>query len=343
MRTIRIILMGFGNVGHGLIDIIREKKGILAKQYGLALNVIAVIGSRYAIVEEDGIDLEKLGGCDKHSKGILQYAGNVKEISSSKTLLDRLEGDVLVEASPTNIETGEPAFSHIHDALCKGMDVVVLSKGALVQYSKELWDTARLKGGRIKISGATAAALPTIDMAQYNLAGNDIYKIQGVLNGTTNYILTRMHREGISFTEALQEAKEKGIAEANPKLDIGGFDTAAKLLILANNIFGTSLRLKDVDIEGIENITKEDIAEAIKANKTIKLVGEAVKETYNLRLRVAPLALESNNILTRADYKDKAIVFYTDLMGNISIIGGGSDPRAAAAAALKDIINLYKV
>ena len=342
MKSIKMILTGFGNVGHAFVNVLKDKKNTIAQQYGIDISIKAVISSRYAIVEEQGIDLERLSSCDKHSKGIQQYGSCLYEINNSKEMLGKLEGDVLIEASPTNIETGEPGFSHIHTAISKGMDVVTLSKGALVQYSKEIEELARFKGSRVKISGATAAALPTIDMAQYNLAGNDIYRIQGVFNGTTNYILTRMHKEEISFTEALQEAQEKGIAEANPKLDIGGFDTAAKLLILANNILGTSLRLKDVAMEGIENITREDVTEAIRDNKTIKLVGEAVKETYGVRLSVSPIALDNSNILTRADYKDKAVVFYTDLMGTISVIGGGSDPKAAAAAALKDIINLYR-
>ncbi|AOT68583.1 homoserine dehydrogenase [Geosporobacter ferrireducens] len=342
MKYISVILTGFGNVGHSLVNILNSKKNVIAGQYKLDIRITAVIGSRYAIIEEQGIDLQRLSNCDKHSKGIQQYGKCLYEIVNSKDLLEKLEADVLIEASPTNIETGEPGFSHIYTAISKGMDVVVLSKGALVQHSKEIQEFAHLKGARVKMSGATAAALPTIDLAQYNLAGNDIYKIQGILNGTTNYILTRMHKKNISFTEALQEAQEEGIAEANPKLDIGGFDTASKLLILANTIWGTSLRLKDVALEGIENITREDVAAAVRDDKTIKLVGEAVRESYGVRLRVVPIVLENSNILTRADYKDKAVVFYTDLMGTMAVVGGASDPKAAAAAALKDVINLFR-
>lgn len=342
MKCINGILIGFGNIGHSFVNVLNIKKNLIKEQYGLDIRLKAVIGSRYAIIEEQGIDLQRLSSCDKHSKGIQQYGKGLEKSVNSRDLLEKLEADVLIEASPTNIETGEPGFSHIYAAITKGMDVVTLSKGALVQHGKEIQELAQLKGARVKISGAAAAALPTIDLAQYNLAGNDIHKIQGILNGTTNYILTRMHKENISFTEALQEAQKDGIAEANPKLDIGGFDTASKLLILANTVWGTSLRLKDVALEGIENITREDVAAAVRDHKTIKLVGEAVKEPYGVHLRVVPIALENSSILTRVDYKDKAVVFYTDLMGTIAVIGGGSDPKAAAAAALKDIIHLFR-
>jgi homoserine dehydrogenase len=339
MKKVRLAIAGYGNIGRQLVEIIKDKHDHIVKNYGLDLQLVAVMGRNNLIYEEQGIDIHQLVSI---GKDLTKYQGNILVIEDSVDALDNIQADVLVEATPTNIDTGEPGYSHIKKAFVLGMDVVTLSKGALVCHYEEVVNTMNKYKRKMKVSGATAAALPTIDMGQYNLSGNEILKIQGILNGTTNYILSRMHEEDLSYTDALLEAQEKGIAEKNPKLDVGGFDTASKLVILANSLMGTRVSLKDVEIQGIEEVSLEDIKGAKDENYTIKLVGEAVQNGNQIDLRVSPMKLENSNLLTRTQYKDKAIVFYTDLMGTIAVIGGASDPRAAAAAALKDIINLYK-
>ncbi|KXG77775.1 homoserine dehydrogenase [Thermotalea metallivorans] len=342
MKRVRIVLAGYGNVGYRFAEIMKDKYKAVSQNYGLELQLVAVIGRRYAVYEDRGISLDKLLDCGKHGKGLAGYGEGAYPIESSLDILKNIRAHVLVEATPTNIETGEPGYSHMRQAFRSGMDVVALSKGALVCHYREIMEEMQKHHRRIKVSGATAAALPTIDMGQYNLAGNDIYRIQGIFNGTTNYILTRMHKEGIPYHAALKEAQEKGIAEADPRLDVGGFDTASKLLILVNSLMNTAYTLKDIEIQGIEKIDGKDIMEARQKDRTIKLVGEAFRTEDGIKMQVRPMELENSNLLSKADYKDKAVVFYTDLMGTISVIGGGSDPKAAAAAAFKDIINLYK-
>jgi homoserine dehydrogenase len=340
MKKVKIAVVGYGNIGNQFVKIIKEKGQDILKSYGLDFQLTAVIGRKNMIYEERGVDVDKLLAI---GKDLSKYEGNVLRITSSTDALETIKADVLVEATPTDIETGEPGYSHIKKAFSLGMDVVTLSKGALVCHYEDVINTMKKYDRKIKISGATAAALPTIDMGQYNLVGNEILKIQGILNGTTNYILSRMHEEELSYEDALAEAQEKGIAEKNPKLDVGGYDTASKLLILTNSLMGTNFSLNDVKIQGIEEITLEDIRTAKAANCTIKLVGEVERKDGQLAMWVSPMKLNNNeNLLARTQYKDKGIVLYTDLMGNIVVIGGASDPRAAAAAALKDIINLYK-
>lgn len=339
MKKVKIAIVGYGNIGNQFVKLIREKGQDVIKNYGLDLQLTAVIGRKNMIYEEWGVDVDKLLDI---GKDLSKYEGNVIEITSSTDALETIKADVLIEGTPTNIETGEPGYSHIKKAFSLGMDVVTLSKGALVYHYEDVMNAMNRYGRRIKMSGATAAALPTIDMGQYNLSGNEILKMQGILNGTSNYILSRMHEEVISYGDALTEAQEKGIAEKNPKLDVSGYDTASKLVILANSLMGMNYSLKDVQIQGIEGVSPDDIMMAKAENCTIKLVGEVRRDNGEAVIRVSPLKLENTNLLARTQYKDKGIVFYTDLMGTIAVIGGASDPRAAAAAALKDIINLYK-
>jgi homoserine dehydrogenase len=219
------------------------------------------------------------------------------------------------------------------------MHVVSLNKGPFVLAFWELSRRAAEKGVALKLSGATAAALPTVDIATYCLAGATISKILGILNGTSNYILTRMEA-GLTFAEALREAQDMGIAERDPSLDVGGWDTANKLLILTNVALGTNLRLEDIEVQGITDITPQDVRAAREAGHVIKLLGQAERDESGVRASVRPVTLPREHPLAAVTGTTKAVHFETDTMGSLTVIGGRSDPRAAAAAALKDIINL---
>ncbi len=151
-----------------------------------------------------------------------------------------------------------------------------------------------------------------------------------------------MSENNLSFEEALKIAQEKGIAEANPALDVQGFDTACKILLLANGFFGSSLLMDDVKIKGIEQVTKEDIQEAKQSGRTLKLLASAYKEAENVIVEVKPCKLESEHPLAHVNGTNKGVVFETIEMGAVCATGGASHPRGAAAAALKDVINLYR-
>lgn len=168
-------------------------------------------------------------------------------------------------------------------------------------------------------------------------------KLPKKLNGTTNYILTKMHDDGTSYAEALQQAQQKGIAETNPLLDVSGMDSACKLLLLSNSLLQTEYTLEDVSIRGIENVSKQDIQTAKEKGKQIKLLARAyTDDDGKVQLEVQPYAVDPNHSLAIVIGTEKGITFYTDTMGSVSSIGGASNPRGAAAAALKDVINLYR-
>ncbi len=257
-------------------------------------------------------------------------------------IIGRIEPGVLVECTPSDLKTGEPGLTHISDALENGWHVAAASKGALVLKFRELNDLAAKRGVRLMASGAAAAALPTLDVGIGSLSGAEVLGIEGILNGTTNNILTKME-EGVSYAQALAEAQARGIAETDPTMDVDGWDTAAKLLIISNSVLGTGFRLDDVGITGIRDIAPHLVPKAAEAGKALRLMGKASKEDreHPWRLEVGLALLDADHPLYGVRGTTKGVTFYTDTMGPVTVVGGRSDPRGTGAALLKDIINIY--
>ena len=174
------------------------------------------------------------------------------------------------------------------------------------------------------------------------LAGSRVLSAEGILNGTTNYILTKMYQKGTAYDVTLKEAQALGIAETDPSYDVEGRDSANKILLIANRVFGQTLGLNDVAVEGITNVTPADIDEAKQNGKVIKLIGEVKAEGDSYRLIVGPKPLDTTHPLASVNGSEKAITYDTDTLGNITVRGGKSSPVGAAAAMLKDLINAFK-
>jgi len=249
--------------------------------------------------------------------------------------------DVLVDCTPSSIQDGEPALGYAHQALDRGWHVVTANKGPLVVDFSGIRKKAEKNRVSLGMSGATAAALPTLDVALHSLAGAEIYRIEGILNGTTNYMLTRMS-EGKEYSAVLKEAKQKGIAEPDPSQDVEGWDTAAKILIITNVIFGTAYTLKNIHVEGITHIPSELREEARVAGNVLKLLGRFVRSGKVPQLETKLSLIEPSHPLYGVDGAQKGITFFTDTMDSVTVTGGKSDPNGAAAALLKDIINIAR-
>lgn len=332
------MVTGYGTVAKELIKLLSEKKELLIDTYKSYFKVTAIVGSEGMIYEEAGIDLPTLLGYGTGSMALIQYAKE-KGISLQPPIFRE---DMLIECSPTDVETGGSALVYIKNALHANMNIVSVSKGALVFAMPELLKIAEEKACKIKYSGATAAALPTLDIGEFSLAGCKITKIEGILNGTSNFILTKMSEENKSFEEALQIAQKNGIVEANPALDIEGIDSACKILLLANGLLGSQLTLEDIAIQGITNVTKKDIQHAKINGNDIKLIASASLVNGDVKLEVKPETVHSDNPLIHVKGTNKGVLFYTEEMGTVCCTGGASHPKGAAAAALKDMINLYR-
>ncbi len=349
MKKVKICLSGLGNVGRHFVSLLIERRGLLQSKYGLDIELFAVSCSDGGIVSSSPLDLETVYSHSRQQSWTSSFPGQGKDDLEGWQIIEKSQADVLIEATPTDLKSGEPGMTNLKTAIEKGMDIVTLTKGALVKDFSGLMELSKAKGIVIKFSGATAAALPTIDMADFCLAGSTVKSIKGILNGTTNFILTKMTQEGIDYETALKEAQELGIAEPKPDLDVQGWDTAAKIIILSNAIYGAALSMDDIPVSGIDKIDSQMLEKAFSEGKKVKLIGESRLNESNdkhgqgqMHVSVAPTPIEADHVLAAVDGTTKAIHFETDTLGDLTVIGGKSNPRAAAAAALKDLVNITR-
>jgi len=333
----RIVILGFGAVGQGVAHVISLKKDYLQRKYDLNPQIVAVTDSSGAAINPEGLDEELLLNTKTEKGKISSYPDyGVPGVDSLK-VLDEVEYDCLVEVTPTDIDDGEPARSHIIKAMENGKDVVTSNKGPLALSFKDLDDCAKRNNVEFKFEASVGGAMPIINFAHETLAGCSIESIYGILNGTTNYILSRMANEGSSYEQTLKEAQEMGIAETNPYQDVEGIDAACKIVILANSVLNLPMTLKDVEVEGISRITSESIALAKKEGMLIKLIGEASPDALEVSPRLvrqgSPFAVEGTlNVAT----------LKTDLADDVTVVGKGAGSVETASAILSDMVNIWK-
>jgi homoserine dehydrogenase len=330
MKRCNIMITGFGTVGKHVARLLFQRQARYREQYGADVRLVGITRSASGIQNQDGLDLK---ACEAFSK---QEQLNEKAFSGIE-FAAACEADVLIETGPSQFETGDPGLQYIRHALERGMHAIAVSKGALVVDYAGLSALAKDRGVMLKISGATAAALPTIDLMQYNLAGCEILAIEGIFTGTTNFVLTSMMEEGLSCEEAVSRAQQMGITEPDPTFDIDGWDTACKVTILANAVFNGDLKLMDLPRMSIREVTAEQITEWKQNGKQPKLVGSIRKTHTGIIAEVSLQAVDSSHPFAHVRGTTKAIRVETDVMGELLVVGGKSDPIAAAAAALKDL------
>lgn len=338
----RVIVCGFGRVGREFARLIEEKAERMRAAYGFEAAIVGVGELNGSLHCPVGIDAAKTADAFEREGGFAGHP-NLEADWRGLDLIRSASADVLIETTPTEVRTGEPALSHIREALGRGIHAVSANKGPFIRAYRELTTLAWEKNAALKISAAAAAALPTIDVAETCLAGAEILEIQGVLNGTTNFILSRMRTDGQSYEEALAEAQALGIAETDPTLDVEGFDTANKLALIANVCMGADLTPEDVERTGIAGVSLDAVRRASAAGKIMRLVGAASRdESGRVSARVAPELLPPEHPLAGVEGAEKGITYTSDTMDRVTVVGGKSDPRGAAAALLKDLINIYR-
>lgn len=328
MQTAHIVLAGFGHVGRAFFRLVRDKRPLLLDRYDLDLSIRAVVRRRGGLVSSEG--LEGTPGAQGWDAGV-----------KLESVLRNLKPGVLVECLASDLRTGEPALSGIRRALGLGWHAAVASKGPLVMDFPGLKALAHRSRAELRYSAATGAALPTVDVGRGALAGTEILRIEAILNGTTNYILTRMG-EGLGYQAALADAQSKGIAEPDPSQDVEGWDSAAKLVIIANSTLDSSFTLDQVQVEGVADVLKYAIGRARAEGKKMKLIARLTRRGEAYTLKVAPEVIDASHPLFGVDGTDKGIAYMTDSMGMVVVTGGKSDPRGAAAALLKDVIGILQ-
>ena len=336
MKECKIIIMGFGAVGQGIARAIALKKEMISKDYGVELKVVAAADSSSSAISGDGLD-ENLLVDIKNENGKLSAYPDYGTIMSGPDVLDAVEYDLLMEATPTNIETAEPALSLILKAFEQGKDVVTSNKGHLALKFGEVTKAAQDNNVEFKYEASVGGAMPIINFTKETLASCGIKSIIGILNGTTNYILSRMTSEGSSYDITLKESQELGIAETDPTQDVEGIDAACKTVILANSLLGIDATYSDVEVDGISNITSQAIELAKKDGYLIKLIAEVSPN----QLKVSPRLVKQgssydvNGTLNMATIK-------TDLAGEVTVMGLGAGSLETASAMLTDVISILK-
>ena len=327
----RIIVCGMGVVGQSFLRLLISNSKLLYKNYGIKPRVVACIDSKGIAHSQTGLDLEKVlnvkekyGEVGKYSESIF-YADNY---------IENIDAEVLLELTPTNLTTAEPGLSHIISGLRTKKNVITVNKGPLALSFSSLVELSEYNNVMLRFSGTVGGGTPVLDFAKHCLKGDRITSFTGILNGTTNYILTKM-ANGLHFSEALQDAKEKGYAETNPILDIDGDDAAAKLVIMANWIMGYKVTLKDVDKTGITNIAQEQIIKASREGKSLKLIATCDKE----QLFVRPIPISKDDPIC-VNGTLNAVTFQSEHSGAQTIIGKGAGGMETASSVLRDLIEI---
>jgi len=327
-ETVRISIIGFGYVGSGVAEVIRRKREAIARKHGIDLKIVGIADLKGVIADEQGVSEEAIRALK---------AGEKQGDMTGLDIIRDVAHEVMVETTPTNVETGEPGLTHIITALESGRHVVTSNKGPIALEYQKLMELAAKHGKEIKFEASVGGAMPIISLVRENLAGNGVMSIKGILNGTCNYILTRMAEEDLPYEHVLKEAQEIGIAETDPSKDVEGVDTAVKLVILANSIFGMNATYNDVKVVGISEITPDALKLANDAGYVIKLIGDVDSDG---RLEVAPRLVPKDDPLNVGGTLNVATI-KTDLAGEITVIGKGAGPIEAASAILSDIIGIY--
>jgi len=328
---LNVIIVGFGFIGKELVKAFREKLDKIKRLDG-EFRIVGASDSGGYLYQDNGLDLEKLSNV----KRLSDYSTDYHKGGSTEELIEKNNIDLMIEATPTNIKDGEPGLTFIKMALSRGIHVVTSNKGPLVVAFRELTNLAEKNNCHLLYEGTVAGAVPIFSLVRECLQGDKISRITGILNGTTNYILSRMYFEGTSFELALKEAQERGITERDPSYDVDGIDAACKVVILANALMNRDVKFDDVERTGIRRITQEAVSLAKKSNFAIKLIG-----TIDRRVEVAPKLVPINHPLCVHGTLN-AIHIETDLAREITLVGYGAG-KETVSAVLNDMLTVMKI
>jgi len=317
MKKVNIGIIGFGNVGSGVVKILRERKKLLSDKIGLEINIKRI--------------------CDKD---ILSK----RNVSADKSLLTR-DAKLIIDDPQIDIVIElmggiHPAKEYIAEALKKGKNIVTANKALLAQEGKELFAHAKDCGKSIYFEASVGAGIPIIKSLREGLVANKFNSIFGIVNGTSNFILSQMSKNNCSFNDALREAKTRGFAEKNPTLDIEGVDSAHKLILLTYLCFGKLVNINDVYTEGISQVSLSDINYAKELGLEIKLLAISKREGNSLEVRVHPTLIPDTHLLSQVSGVFNAIYVSSDLAGNLLFYGPGAGQSSAASAVVSDLVDL---
>jgi homoserine dehydrogenase len=334
---LRIILVGFGNVSRSLAKLLIKEKDWLIKTYGFEPQVTTIIDSQGMCRDDKGLDLDTVLKTKEKYGTVQKYPRKgVRRTIDSRAIAEE-EAEVLVETTPSNFKDGEPGLSNIKQGLSSGKHVVTANKGPLALAMPALLEMAAHKRLQLRFSATVGGGTPFLSFASKCLPGERIVGVHGILNGTTNYILTRMEDESIGYQKALVQAQKKGYAERDPTNDVEGFDTAAKIVIIANWVMKRRIRLGDIEITGISNITPQKLEQTSRFSARIKLIGRLTESQASVR----PEKVYRNEPTCVPDTLN-SLTFSTEHAGDVTLIGQGAGGEQTASAIIRDLVDIRR-
>ncbi|MBN2549477.1 MAG: homoserine dehydrogenase [Anaerolineales bacterium] len=337
MTHYKLAFLGFGNVGKALARLLMEKRADIHNHYGVTFSVTAIATGRHgSAIDPEGIDL--------------QAALEVQDYTSLSRLtppvdafdfIQRCGADVLFENSPVNYETGQPAADHLRLALEMGMHALTANKGPVVHAFRELTDLAKARGRKFYFESTVMDGAPIFSLFRETLPAARLLSLRGVLNSTTNMILTRME-QGESFEQAVAYCQQIGIAETDPSGDIDGWDASVKVAALVTVMMGVPFKPQQVERQGIRAITKEKIELARSQGKRWKLVCSAIREGQQVKARVAPELVGPDSPMYGVNGTTSIVQFETDVLGLLSVVEADPGPHTTAYGLLADFLNAVR-
>ncbi len=338
----RIAIIGFGTVGQGFAEILVEQQEYLRDKFGFEWKIVAIADKlKGSLYDPEGLDMQEVLSLVKETGSIDGYHRAKKGIDSIY-VASYTNSDIVVEVTWTDIKTGEPAISHTKAALSSGKHVVMANKGPVALASRELLELAQKNRVQLKYEGTVLSGTPAVTLGLNSLAASDITKVQGILNGTTNYILTEMEK-GLSYSDALIQAQDLGYAEADPTADVEGHDALAKIVIIANTIMGASLKVEDISCQGISKITETDIRNAKKRDMRWKLIATAERlSDGTVQAHVKPIEISLEHPLASVMGPTNAITYSTKYLEDVTIIGPGAGRLPTGYSILEDVLEIYR-
>ncbi|HXF41406.1 MAG TPA: homoserine dehydrogenase [Blastocatellia bacterium] len=338
---LRLAFIGFGNVARSFARILTTRARELFDEYGLRFKTIAIAtGSHGCVTSNDEIDLIEAVKCVERGDP-LTYLSGCESADNSVAVLNQTSADVMFETTPLDINSGEPAIAHIRTALARGIHVVTANKGPIAFGYSELKSLAVRHNVQFRFEGTVMDGTPIFNLVELCLPGARVLGFSGVLNSTTNLILTGM-QAGQSFEETLAEAQRRGIAEANADFDIDGWDAAVKAVALANVLMNAEAPPADVKRKGIRDISINDVEAAAASGNVIRLVARAEQTTNEIGLVVRPELVPRASVFGSLVGTSNALVIKTDLMGETAVIENDPGVEQTAYALLSDLISVHK-
>ena len=334
---IKIAYVGFGIVSQGLAEIILANSSVLTEGKGLEIQTVGILDTfKGSKIDANGIDMHEVLINAKNNN----YSLLTDSVSNIPEAIQKIEADIIIEASFTDIKTGEPAISHIDSALKSNKHVVTTNKGPFAVAYKQIFKVASSMKKTVAIEGTVMSGTPIINVLNNGLLGSGITAVSGIMNGTSNYILTKME-VGMSYNDALLQAQKLGYAEADPTSDVEGLDTLAKVMILANVVFDEQLIQEDIEVKGISKITLSDVKEAASNNKRWKLIGSVWKDNNDkVHGSVSPKLLSVNDSLYGISDATNALKITSNILGDTTIVGEGAGKIETGFALYNDIISI---